>query len=497
MEPKYNYNQQSVQLQPSKSLSSIFGGNTKFKSLAAANFISENGIKSGLASRHSNSQTSIADTFSDAWPAVDSIVEGETRQDHSKLHPAQKVQRKLEGLYIPLEEYTEGPAVEHHHHGIFKMGTHLLKKLGTAATDVGRTNHHEGSARKTEGPRLDKIKFLDKYEILNKVIGEGATGSVQVIREQATGTLYAMKVFRPQQVVLESKHAYRRHLQKIIQEFSIGVVLHHENVIKTVDLLIDNDVNHVSVLVLEYVPYDFFNLVMSGQMTVEESNCYFKQLASTIQYLHKNGIAHRDLKLDNLVVTDQGILKLLDFGSAFIFKAQGQGGVEKCLGIVGSDPYLSPELLETTYKKYDPRPVDVWACAIIYYCMIMGKFPWKAPRKSFNSFRLFSEDPDDEADVSKGPLRLLRVLPKESQHIIAGMLLLSPKTRATVEEVLEDPWVRSIHRCRAGHNNEDTIAHVHHLVTEEGLEELKRTEKDVHAFHHLHINNTASRQLSM
>lgn len=201
--------------------------------------------------------------------------------------------------------------------------------------------------------------------------------------------------------------------------------------------------------------------------------CIRDRLCNGVNYLHDMGIAHRDLKLDNCVVSHNGILKLIDFGSAVIFQYPYENKIVKAQGIVGSDPYLAPELLNTS--TYDPRPVDVWSIAIIYYCMILRRFPWKAPRKSFNSFRLFCEDPDDEDDVAKGPYRLLRLLPSKSRPLIAKMLLLDPKKRILMNEVVKDEWFASIKQCcqdESGNLIDRPKSHKHHLITEEQLEQL-------------------------
>lgn len=190
-------------------------------------------------------------------------------------------------------------------------------------------------------------------------------------------------------------------------------------------------------------------------------------------------------------------------------------------GVVGSDPYLAPEVYDQ--PRYDPRAADVWSIAIIYCCMSLRRFPWKAPRISDNSFRLFISTPDLDQDrrlsenrrssanreaaegkrgsrqeevseeqhqrymhdndkaksepVSrvqtqsdyqpqvKGPLRLLRLLPRETRHIIGRMLDLDPTRRATIEEVLEDPWVQNSLVCRQEENGVVIKApnHTHHL----------------------------------
>ena len=176
-------------------------------------------------------------------------------------------------------------------------------------------------------------------------------------------------------------------------------------------------------------------------------------------------------------------------------------------GVVGSDPYLAPEVYD--HARYDPRPADIWSIAIIFCCMTLRRFPWKAPRTSDNSYRLFVATPDPDQDrvldahrrsvaeqsrsapasrnhshtehtdahhnndstnntnakpepvsrqstttdasgqpIIKGPLRLLRLLPRETRHIIGRMLELDPNKRADMDEILADPWVQNSLVCK-------------------------------------------------
>lgn len=191
-----------------------------------------------------------------------------------------------------------------------------------------------------------------------------------------------------------------------------------------------------------------------------------------------------------------------------------------CTGIVGSDPYLAPEVYEE--RKYDPTAVDIWSLAIIYCCMSLRRFPWKVPRLTDNSYRLFAADPtpghdpkklvlppnkstsalsevpqrdifpsvedrekvrqemaesrrnengqeksrestpagtnpqatttptsgDKPKEVIRGPWRILRLLPRESRHVIGRMLEIDPKKRAKMAEILEDTWVSNTVICR-------------------------------------------------
>lgn len=138
---------------------------------------------------------------------------------------------------------------------------------------------------------------------------------------------------------------------------------------------------------MEYAPYDLFSVVMSGKMCRPEIYCVFRQICDGVEYLHEMGLAHRDLKLDNCVMTTNNVVKLIDFGTATVFHYPGKAQ-QKATGIVGSDPYLAPEVI--TQDNYDPRKTDVWSVAIIFMCMILRRFPWKIPdAKADPSFRAF------------------------------------------------------------------------------------------------------------
>lgn len=138
---------------------------------------------------------------------------------------------------------------------------------------------------------------------------------------------------------------------------------------------------------MEFAPFDLFSVVMSGQMCRPEIYCVFRQICDGVEYLHEMGLAHRDLKLDNCVMSSEHVVKLIDFGTATVFHYPGKAHTPAS-GIVGSDPYLAPEVLNG--DSYDPRKTDVWSVAIIFLCMVLRRFPWKIPDPNTDpSFKAF------------------------------------------------------------------------------------------------------------
>jgi serine/threonine protein kinase len=328
----------------------------------------------------------------------------------------------------------------------------------------------------TDMPFMESEGFK-KYGKIGRVLGSGAGGSVRLMKRSSDGTVFAVKEFRER----HAGESEREYAKKVTAEFCVGSTLHHPNIIETLDIIRENGRFYE---VMEYAPYDFFAIVMSGKMTKAEIGCCFRQILSGVAYLHEMGLAHRDLKLDNCVVTDNGILKLIDFGSAVVFRYPFEEDIVMARGVVGSDPYLAPEVL--TDAKYDPCPTDVWSVAIIFCCMTLRRFPWKAPRLSDNSFKLFASEPNSNNEQQKqlttnttnnntntqpqtqqikGPWRLLRLLPHASRHIIGRMLQTDARQRATLEEVAGDDWVQSLQMCTLDPTTSELIKSTDHEHT--------------------------------
>lgn len=396
-----------------------------------------------------------------------------------------------------------------------KIGGHHKAKRAASPTPSARSGNKTPPHHKTpqQLPFGDDHGIQSKYGKFGKVLGAGAGGSVRLMKRSSDGTTFAVKEFR-------SRHSYeteKEYAKKVTAEFCVGSTLHHGNIIETLDIVQEKGKWYE---VMEYAPYDLFAIVMTGRMSREEISCSFLQILSGVTYLHSMGLAHRDLKLDNVVVNDHGIMKIIDFGSATVFKYPFENNITLATGIVGSDPYLAPEVYDE--RKYDPQPPDIWSLAIIFCCMSLRRFPWKMPRLTDNSYKLFASPPTPGTDIRrtsevpsksttdletpardsvpdgqsgsapatpksehpptngsngaaseaekrpeviKGPWRLLRLLPRESRHIIGRMLEINPKNRATLDEILADPWISGTPICRQEPGGEciNVETHVHTL----------------------------------
>lgn len=320
---------------------------------------------------------------------------------------------------------------------------------------------------------------------------------MRLVKRIADKQMFAVKEFR----VKYSSESRRDYIKKITGEYCIGSTLKHPNIIETVEISYENE----RVLqVMEYCDFDLFAIVMSNKMDNAEIECCFKQILTGLAYLHSLGLAHRDLKLDNCVVDGRGIVKLIDFGSAVVFSYPMTRTLVESQGIVGSDPYLAPEVC--VFNKYDPRPVDVWSAAIIYCCMMLKKFPWKVPKltdASFKSFatreegvslnELLKKEPDppsydnapaqNHTSTQTGVGRLLHALPAQARPLIGRMVDLAPACRISVEDCMTDPWMSSIQMCTVyvdyeNGTNQHVPAHNHtHTTVDQSIAHIAALEK--------------------
>lgn len=210
----------------------------------------------------------------------------------------------------------------HHNHGshgsmsdlkrFFKGGGSSKKRDASPASRSGIKT--PPAARSTQQlPFGEDHGLSTKYGKIGRVLGSGAGGAVRLMKRKEDNTIFAVKEFRP-------KHTYeteREYNKKVTAEFCVGSTLHHGNIIETLDIVREKGSWYE---VMEYAPFDLFATVMTGKMSREEIRCCFLQILNGVTYLHSLGLAHRDLKLDNVVISDKGIMKIIDFGSAHVFR---------------------------------------------------------------------------------------------------------------------------------------------------------------------------------
>lgn len=259
-----------------------------------------------------------------------------------------------------------------------------------------------------------------------KTLGKGANAIVSLATSNRK--TYAIKKFRKKR----PSETEREYLKKLSAEFCIASSLHHPNVIETIDLIQDEDDNWCQVM--EYMDLgDLFQFIIKKPILKSISLCLFKQLLSGVDYLHKMGVAHCDLKPENLLLGYGNILKIGDFGSSKVFRIPWTTDKSAASGLCGSDPYIAPEEWEP--KNYEPEKVDVWACGIILHVLITNKLPWKNATIQDKNYALYLRKNTIEIDED------LNVLLKK-------ILNPDPLSRPSTTDVLGEKIIIDIPMCK-------------------------------------------------
>jgi protein-serine/threonine kinase len=369
---------------------------------------------------------------------------------------------------------------------------------------------------------VDVAELLSEFEYQHKLLGrhgkhlgKGAASKVTLMARKGCPTeLYAVKEFRGKSH-RESKEEYDK---KIKSEFSIAKSLHHPNIVETVRLCTDSSRwNHV----MEYCSEgDLFTLVQKGHLKGEDKKkdrqCLFKQLVQGVSYLHANGIAHRDLKLENLLITKDSKLKITDFGVSEVFcgthpglrEAGGQcgqnmGEIRLCSpGMCGSEPYVAPEVLQKK-ESYDPRALDVWSSAIIMIYMCFGGAIWnkaEAGNPHFDKLvrgwaKWYEKHPEEDACITDTDYPNCYALdvgvnPPALRRVLLQMLNPDPAKRISIHEVLNNRWMKGVECCQL-ESYEDPL----HLIDATKKDCTKNGTKKLFCHNHLPPKATGSHSL--
>ncbi|XP_038187363.2 sperm motility kinase X-like [Arvicola amphibius] len=209
------------------------------------------------------------------------------------------------------------------------------------------------------------------------------------------------------------------------KELNIMKELDHPYIIKLFHVIHSKDHTY---MVLEFAAQgDLVTLIEEGgPLQQKEAQHIFCQIVCAVHYCHDNDIAHRDIKLDNILLDGKGNIKLCDFGLA-IRVSSGQ----RCKGFCGTVEYCAPELFDDT--EYDARALDIWSMAVVLYAMLTAKFPFKA--RTYPDMKEKMLNPTYYIPYTLSQNLLL-------VHLIVHLFTVNPEQRPTICDIRQHQWIR-------------------------------------------------------
>lgn len=254
--------------------------------------------------------------------------------------------------------------------------------------------------------------FLHRYEV-KEVLGQGGMGTVFKAIDTELGEAIAIKTLKPE--FLEGDPTA---LERFKSEIRLARKISHRNVVRTHDL---GERDGLYFITMEYVEgASLKQLIRSrGKLPIAVALSVGKQLARALDVAHEQGIMHRDIKPQNMVVGPDGVLKVMDFGIARLVSRPQDSGVTQAGAIVGTPEYMAPE--QVTGEPVDHR-ADLYAMGAVLYECVTGRVPLTADTAYQMVARLLEEAPEPprrfnpEVSVALEALILLLLAKKADQR---------------------------------------------------------------------------------
>ncbi|KIW70457.1 hypothetical protein PV04_02725 [Phialophora macrospora] len=380
----------------------------------------------------SNTPTSLAHEYSDV---INRVVVSDPQEDIERAQ-----ERIAEAQPAPISSDSRN---------VPELGDDVLPPPGPAR----RQDYSKSSRRKD-------VQFGDY--VLGQTLGEGEFGKVKLGWKKDGSSQVAIKLIRRETVASNPTR-----LPKIYREISILRDLAHPNIVRLHEMV--ETERHIGII-LEYASGgELFDYILNHRYLKDPAaRRLFAQLVSGVGYLHKKGIVHRDLKLENLLLDQNRNIIITDFGFANTFDpkdelsdeieynltnkefvrkfkldrldARGMRRGDLMQTSCGSPCYAAPELVVSD-SLYTGRKVDVWSCGVILYAMLAGYLP-------------FDDDPaNPEGDninllykyITTTPLTFPEYVTPHARDLLRRILVPNPRKRADLFEVARHSWLSEYH----------------------------------------------------
>ena len=264
---------------------------------------------------------------------------------------------------------------------------------------------------------------LLNYEI-GRTLGKGAYAIVKICTNKITKEKFAVKIYEKSKLNDNSKK------RCVYREIEILKRINHNNIAKLYDVMTtEKQILILQELVNGISLREYYNNEIRNQKGISEhkSNIFkkiFKQIFEAMNYIHKRNIAHRDIKLENILMTKNYEIKIIDFGFG-MYNPQNKLQNFFC----GTPNYMPPEI---AFKKpYNGQKADLWSLGVLVYKMFCADFPFKGK----NEKELYKA-------IEKGKFKMAPYTPDYARKVILGMIELNPNKRMNCESVLKTEWLK-------------------------------------------------------
>ena len=377
-------------------------------------------------------------------------------QNNSKSKINKLIIPKIKTKIIDFQNSANTPTLTNSSRSIIHDSFYYLKESKKLSDYI--KNYYKNNKKYPE----TNLNFY-KY---GRLIGQGAFGKVNLGLNVLTGRVVAIKSFNKSNLNSNSEN-----MKKIKYETNLMKKLNHPNITKILELFEDKE---YILIIMEYINGgNLFSFLKKHRKVSEKTaKLLYRQIILGIKYMHQQGIVHRDIKLENILIDLNNNIKICDFGIGRVLSSPEQPLFDQC----GTPMYIAPEILLCSKEKgYKGFPVDIWSSGIVLYILLSGTLPFSFKNSSSslsesNESNL-SEDNNNNTElqysiINKEPKEIENIS-KEAEDLLKKILKKNPEKRITCEEILNHPWMKGI---------SDT--NKYHLFTKAEINVLSKTYVD-------------------
>ncbi|TCD61589.1 serine/threonine-protein kinase KIN2 [Steccherinum ochraceum] len=305
------------------------------------------------------------------------------------------------------------------------------------ADDTSR-HGQRGEVPSSAKPRSSN-RILGDYT-LSKTLGAGSMGKVKLAHHNLSGEKLAVKILprvapgsgttsgatSPEAAAKQASKDASKEI-RTLREAALSMLLHHPYICGMREMIVHQ---HHYYMVFEYVNggqmLDY--IISHGRLRERVARKFARQIGSALDYCHRNNVVHRDLKIENILISQTGNIKIIDFGLSNLYDP-----AQHLSTFCGSLYFAAPELLNA--KVYTGPEVDVWSFGVVLYVLVCGKVPFDDQSM-----------PALHAKIKRGLVEYPVWLSAECKHLLTRMLVTNPSARASLSEVLNHQWMQRGYR---------------------------------------------------
>ena len=245
-------------------------------------------------------------------------------------------------------------------------------------------NSEEVSQTKTLEPNIKELStgslFAGRYQVIEE-LGKGGMGYVYKAEDTKLKRMLALKFLLPELTRDDTAKA------RFIREAQAASALDHPNIC-TIHEIDETEDEQMYISMACYEGESLKEKIKKGPIKIEEAVDIATQVAKGLDKAHNKGIIHRDIKPANIMISEDGVAKIVDFGLA---KLAGQVGISRPDTILGTVAYMSPE--QAQGEEVDHR-TDIWALGVVLYELLTGQLPFKGEKMQGVVYSILNKEPE-------------------------------------------------------------------------------------------------------